>query len=96
MQQNNINPNQEDVSIPVKITDSIFMGDEVIAHVQQLLRRILNGSLSIKSPMSSTAQAGTAPIIPQSKECVFSPLTGPKIIYSISSTPMSSMQLSAS
>jgi len=31
--QNDNNPCLEDVSIPVKITDSIFMGDEIIAHV---------------------------------------------------------------
>lgn len=34
MQQNDTNQGQEEMSIPVKITDSIFMGDEVIAHVE--------------------------------------------------------------
>ena len=33
MQHNDNDPCLDDVSIPVKITDSIFMGDEVIAHV---------------------------------------------------------------
>ena len=36
MQYNDNNPCLEDVSIPVKITDSIFMGDEVIAQVDPM------------------------------------------------------------
>ena len=34
---------QEEISIPVKISDCIFMGDEVIAHVLFLKFRTLNG-----------------------------------------------------
>ena len=43
MQSRDNNPNLDDVSIPVKITDSIFMGDEVIAHVPLIPLRTYNG-----------------------------------------------------
>ena len=40
----------EELSIPIKITDCIFMGDEAIAHVPRPPLRTSSGSLSTKSP----------------------------------------------
>lgn len=70
MQQPDTNHAQEEVSIPVKVSDSIFMGDEVIAHVTVPSARTSSGSHSIRSPMSSIAQAGTVLTTPPSRACV--------------------------
>ncbi len=84
MQPADNNPNQEEVSIPVKITDYIFMGDEVIAQVIESIVRTSNGLHSTRSRMLSIVQVDTVLITLQLKECVSLPLTGLKAIYSTS------------
>ena len=90
------NHSLEELSIPVKITDCIFMGDEAIAHVSPPTSRTSSGYHSIKSPMSSTVQADSVPTTPPSRACAFSPSIGPKIKYRTSQNKMLSMLLSAS
>jgi hypothetical protein len=44
MQQSNTTSTpEEELSMPTKITDCIFMSDDVIAHVKPLSLRISNG-----------------------------------------------------
>jgi len=78
--------------MPTKITDSIFLGDDIIAHVYKKINRIFNGLLLIKLHISSIAQEDKLIIILQWKECAFLPLTGIKSTYKISLTKMLLMQ----
>lgn len=80
--------------MPTKITDSIFLGDDIIAHVCTKINRIFNGLRLIKLHISSIVQADKLIITPPSKACASSPSTGMKLTYKTSSTKMSLMPLS--
>ena len=40
---NDNNQMQEEISMPTKISDCIFLGDDIIAHVRPKITRIFNG-----------------------------------------------------
>lgn len=84
------------ISIPTKITDGLFMADHHIAQVPHIIFRIYNSSKTTKSLTSSTVQENKYPTPEMSTKSPSSLSSGPKIIYKISLTKMSSVLLSTS